>query len=94
MTRKWTLELPDIKAFQLTCRKCGSVLSIPVAQCDVIPDACSRCQTHWFAGGAAENSDIASLASALRELRASHEKQKFYFGLEIDAEEEIERKSK
>jgi len=83
------ISVNDVLAFEIECIQCGTKLLIPLSKCTKTAPQCSRCGTHWYRAGAADNEPILSLARAIEEIKSESKSKdtKFYFRIEIENDE-------
>jgi ribosomal protein L37AE/L43A len=89
LEHKSFISINDVRAFQITCSKCLTCVSIPAKECYYKTAwQCPQCQTPFFHGGAAQNEAIISLAKALHDIQEQINSMSFGFRIEIATENE------
>ena len=80
---KTFIELDDIAAIQLRCKKCGATISRPVSESSKPMRECPSCQTLWMEHGTAEEKRICNLAVIIENAKQVLEGRQFALLLEI-----------
>ena len=87
---RFLLELTDILAVRLECKKCGATLGFPPSQGTVLPPAeCKSCSHVWMQTGSAADKGLRALFDNLRQLRADAEGLGFRIKLEFEGPSKI-----
>jgi hypothetical protein len=63
------LELQDILMMRLTCRECGSAISVAPQALKTIYNACQNCSTDWFLNNDPDIKILRSLINSLATLQ-------------------------
>ncbi|MGH9327050.1 MAG: hypothetical protein ACRD2B_10265 [Terriglobia bacterium] len=87
--RKSFITLDDVIAFEITCQKCRTAVSIQVKECYYKTTwQCPQCQTSFFQGGAAQNESLLSLAKSIHDILERRKGAGFGFRIEIEVSED------
>ncbi len=78
------IELADIIGLRLSCKQCGSSLSIPREKLARLPNLCVNCETEWDAFNSDEmQKKITALVDAMNVITRLSERKTFALTLEL-----------
>lgn len=85
---KLFIEISDVLAIRLECKKCGASLIMSLAESVQLPRACINCNHDWWDDVDKSAQDgIRELLAAVKKIERAIEKQGVKFSLEIVPEQ-------
>ena len=65
------IEIKDIVAIELECKKCGARLVLGIKDLENVPTACAHCGKSWFNHSSPEHGRLHHLVQKLRDFAAA-----------------------